>query len=274
MQGDYTEEYQAYYHEELIKQFFSRKYLWATHVWNMFDFGADARSEGGENGQNHKGLVTIDRKYKKDSFYAYKAWLSDEPFVHICSKRYVDRVEDETKVTVYSNLPEVTLSLNGEVFETKRAEDHFFHFEVPNKGETIIEAVAGECSDRSLIRKVSVFNEDYRLKEKGAILNWFDITEVEGYCSLNTKISVIMENRRGKLTLALFLYKKFRKIKNKEGVSDSKKSMIGKETMKMIGSFTILRATTLSGMVGMEFTKEELLDLNKKLNKIKIKSVG
>ncbi|MBQ9115618.1 MAG: glycoside hydrolase family 2 protein, partial [Clostridia bacterium] len=71
-QGDYTEEYQAYYHEELIKQLFSRKYLWATHVWNMFDFGADARNEGGENGQNHKGLVTFDRKYKKDAFYAYK----------------------------------------------------------------------------------------------------------------------------------------------------------------------------------------------------------
>ena len=76
-QGDYTEEYQAYYHEELIKQLFSRKYMWATHVWNMFDFGADARAEGGENGQNHKGLITMDRKYKKDAFYAYKAWLSD-----------------------------------------------------------------------------------------------------------------------------------------------------------------------------------------------------
>ena len=86
-QGDYTEEYQAYYHEELIKQLFTRKYMWATHVWNMFDFGADARNEGGENGQNHKGLVTFDRKYKKDAFYAYKAWLSDEPFVHICGKR-------------------------------------------------------------------------------------------------------------------------------------------------------------------------------------------
>ena len=66
-QGDYTEEYQAYYHEELIKQLFTRKYMWATHVWNMFDFGADSRNEGGENGQNHKGLVTFDRKYKKDS---------------------------------------------------------------------------------------------------------------------------------------------------------------------------------------------------------------
>ena len=64
-QGDYTEEYQAYYHEELIKQLFTRKYIWATHVWNMFDFGADARAEGGENGQNHKRLITFDRKYKR-----------------------------------------------------------------------------------------------------------------------------------------------------------------------------------------------------------------
>ena len=113
-QGDYTEEYQALYHEELIKQLFTRPYIWATHCWNMFDFGADARSEGGEMGQNHKGLITIDRKYKKDAFYAYKAWLSDEPFVHICSKRYVDRVEDVTRVTVYSNQPSVELFANGE----------------------------------------------------------------------------------------------------------------------------------------------------------------
>ncbi|MBR4080365.1 MAG: DUF4982 domain-containing protein, partial [Clostridia bacterium] len=122
-QGDYTEEYQAYYHEELIKQLFTRKYLWATHVWNMFDFGADNRAEGGENGQNHKGLMTFDRKYKKDAFYAYKAWLSDDPFVHICGKRYVDRVEDVTKVTVYSNLPEVELFANGESLGKKTAAD-------------------------------------------------------------------------------------------------------------------------------------------------------
>ncbi|MEE1071527.1 MAG: glycoside hydrolase family 2 TIM barrel-domain containing protein, partial [Cellulosilyticum sp.] len=183
-QGDYTEEYQAYYHEELIKQFFTRKYLWATHVWNMFDFGADARNEGGENGQNHKGLMTFDRKYKKDAFYAYKAWLSDEPFVHICGKRYVDRVEDVTKVTVYSNLPEVELFANGVSLGKQTAPENFFYFEVPNAGETTLVAIAGECKDESFLRKVDTFNEDYRLKEKGAILNWIDVTAPEGCFSL------------------------------------------------------------------------------------------
>ena len=270
MQGDYTEEYQAYYHEEMIKQFFSRKYLWATHVWNMFDFGADARAEGGENGQNHKGLVTIDRKYKKDAFYAYKAWLSEEKFIHIASKRYVDRTEDITNVTVYSNLPEITLFLNGEKFETKTDEDHFFKFQVPNKGRTIIEAVYGDYRDKSEINKVDVFNESYRLKEKGAVLNWFDITEREGYCSLNSKISDILGTMRGKLILSLLLMKKTKGMKKKgEG---NKSSMVNKDTMAMIGSFTILRITSMVSMLGIEFTKEELLNLNKKLNRIKIKT--
>ena len=270
MQGDYTEEYQAYYHEEMIKQFFSRKYLWATHVWNMFDFGADARAEGGENGQNHKGLVTMDRKYKKDAFYAYKAWLSEEKFIHIASKRYVDRTEDITNVTVYSNLPEITLFLNGEKFETKTAEDHFFKFQVPNKGRTIIEAVYGDYRDKSEINKVDVFNESYRLKEKGAVLNWFDITEREGYCSLNSKISDILGTMRGKIILCLLLMKKTKGMKKKgEG---NKSSMVNKDTMAMIGSFTILRITSMVSMLGIEFTKEELLNLNKKLNRIKIKT--
>ena len=66
-------------------------------------FAADARDQGGEPGMNHKGLVTFDRKTKKDSFYIYKAWWSDEPFVHICSKRYADRTQSEIEVKVYSN---------------------------------------------------------------------------------------------------------------------------------------------------------------------------
>lgn len=263
-QGDYTEEYQAYYHEELIKQFFSRKYMWATHVWNMFDFGADARNEGGENGQNHKGLITIDRKYKKDAFYAYKAWLSDDPFVHITSKRYVDRVEDIVKLTVYSNLPEVELFANGESLGKKTAEDHFFRFEVPNKGETVLKAVAGDCTDESVIRKVDKFNDSYRLVEKGAILNWFDISAPEGYFSLNDKLGDIVANEEGRKTFLGLINK----------LADGKKEAGGfnldEKLLTMLSSFTILRLTSMMGsMMDHKLDKETLLSLNKLLNKIK-----
>ena len=264
-QGDYTEEYQAYYHEELIKQFYTRKYMWATHVWNMFDFGADSRNEGGENGQNHKGLITFDRKYKKDSFYAYKAWLSDEPFVHICGKRYVDRVEETTKVTVYSNQPEVELFANGVSLGKQTCPEHFFYFEVPNTGETTLVAVAGDCKDESFIRKVEVFNEEYRLKEKGAILNWFDVTAPEGYYSLNSKIEDIVKSEEGATVF-------------KEVMVSAMGSMMGGNSekfdmapmMKMLGSFTILRLTSLLGAANVTLTKEQLLDMNEKLNAIPV----
>ena len=270
-QGDYTEEYQAYYHEELIKQFFTRKYMWATHVWNMFDFGADARNEGGENGQNHKGLVTFDRKYKKDSFYAYKAWLSDESFVHICGKRYVDRVEETTKVTVYSNQPEVELFANGVSLGKQSSPEHFFYFEVPNNGETNLEAIAGDCKDNSFIRKVEVFNEDYRLKEKGAILNWFDIDAPEGYYSLNNKISEIMESEEATKIFNEFINPLMSGMMGADQVGEKKKEETENNLssmMTMLGSFTILRLTSLLGAGHVEVTKEQLLNLNEKLNKV------
>ena len=265
-QGDYTEEYQAYYHEELIKQLFSRKYMWATHVWNMFDFGADARNEGGENGQNHKGLVTFDRKYKKDSFYAYKAWLSDEPFVHICGKRYVDRVEDVTKVTVYSNQPEVELYANGVSLGKQTSDVHFFYFDVPNNGETVLTAVAGECQDESRIRKVEVFNESYRLTEKGAILNWFDIHAPEGYFSLNDKLSDIMAVPEGR---ELFMQMFKQMTENASSESMMAGTDFGPELMQMMGSFTVLRMASMMGAAGIKPTKEQLLEFNGALNQIK-----
>ena len=276
-QGDYTEEYQAYYHEELIKQLFTRKYMWATHVWNMFDFGADARAEGGENGQNHKGLMTFDRKYKKDAFYAYKAWLNPEPMVHICGKRYVDRVEDVTKVTVYSNLPTVELFANGESLGVKEAADHFFYFDVPNVGETTLVAKAGELTDESFIRKVDTFNEEYRMKEVGAILNWFDINEKEGYFSLNDKMGDIMATIPGKIWLASLLLTIKKKMdenkkpdengEKKGGFNVDLKSIKG--LGKMMGGFTVLRMTSMMGMANVSFTKEELLKINDQLNKIR-----
>ncbi len=272
-QGDYTEEYQAYYHEELIRQLFTRKYMWATHVWNMFDFGADARNEGGENGQNHKGLVTFDRKYKKDSFYAYKAWLSDEPFVHLCGKRYIDRVEDVTKVTGYSTQPKVELFANGVSLGVKEAADHFFYFDVPNAGETKLVAVAGQCRDESVIRKVAEFNEAYRLVEKGAILNWFDIETREGYLSLNDKMGDVISTVQGKL-LFMGMFAKMMGGKGKGKDGEPKMEAMGFEInadmMSMMNGFTVLRLFTLmGGMMDVKFTKEQLLDINAKLLKIK-----
>ena len=270
-QGDYTEEYQAYYHEELIRQLYTRPFIWATHVWNMFDFAADARAEGGEDGMNHKGLVTFDRKYKKDAFYAYKAWLSDDPFVHICGKRYVDRVEELTKVTVYSNQPEVELLVNGERLGRKTASDHFFYFEVPNAGESVLTAVAGECRDESRIRKVETFNEEYRMKETGDVINWFDITAPEGYFSINDKLGDIMASFKGKLFFMELAGKLMKKKKSgKEGGAEGFQMSEG--MAKMMGSFTVKRMLNMLGTAGLEpLTAEEILEINRKLNKIRKK---
>ena len=245
----------------------------------MFDFGADARAEGGENGQNHKGLITIDRSYKKDAFYAYKAWLNPEPMIHLCGKRYIDRVEDVTKVTVYSNAPEVELFANGVSVGKKQAEDHFFYFDVPNSGETKLEAVAGDLRDESVIRKVDKMNPDYILREQGAVLNWFDITEIEGRFSLNDKIGEVMKTFRGKLWFAglfLTLAKKMSagKPQGKSGDKKTKKKKaknpeMSSGVMNMIGGFTVLRFTGMLGMRNVTFTKEELLKMNAQLNKIR-----
>jgi len=268
-QGDYTEEYQAYYHEELIKCIHERPYLWATHVWNMYDFGADARSEGGENGQNHKGLMTMDRKYKKDAFFAYKAWLNPEPMVHICGKRYIDRVEDVTKVTVYSNQPAVELFANGESLGVQNNNGlPFFYFDVPNAGTTHLVAVAGDLKDESIINKVETFNEAYRLREKSAVLNWFDITEVEGHLSLNSTFKEIMGTLKGKmLVMGLFTKMMSQTGGDKKAAGFDISAMGG--MMDMLGGFTFIRLAGMMGTMNINFTKEELLDINAKLNKIK-----
>lgn len=271
-QGDYTEEYQAHYHEELIKQIIKSPYLWATHVWNMFDFAADARAEGGENGMNHKGLVSFDRKYKKDSFFAYKAWLSDEPTLHICGKRYIDRAEAVTKVTVYSNQPQVELFANGKTLGVQsKNEFPFFYFDVPVSPETKITVKAGLLTDESLIRKVDVFNENYRMKDTNSVINWFEIDTPQGYFSINDNIGEILSTAGGKM----FVLKALPIIKEILGKgSDDKKNdgnmaagmKINKDIIEMAKGFTVKR---LLGMAGDSVKKEHYIKLNKILNKIK-----
>ena len=170
--GDHTEEYQAKYHEYMLRCFKRHPWMWATHVWNMFDFAADARDQGGEPGMNHKGLVTFDRKTKKDSFYLYKAWWSDEAFVHICSKRFVERTGSTATVKVYSNQSTVALYVNGNKVGEQTGE-HVFTFKVPLNGELHIQAVAGDRTDESIIRHVDTPNPEYKLhKTKSKSANW------------------------------------------------------------------------------------------------------
>ena len=169
---DQSEEYQCKYHEHMLRFFDKRPWMWATHLWNTFDFAADARNQGGEPGMNHKGIVTFDRKTKKDSFYLYKAWWSKEPFVYIAGRRFVDRPEATSTVTVYTNQPQVTLYINGKKFETKNGEK-VFAFKVPVSGEMKIEAKAGKLTDVINIRKVDKPNPAYKLgKDAGNAGDW------------------------------------------------------------------------------------------------------
>ena len=171
--GDYTEEYQCIYHEHMAKMIEERPYLWATHVWNLFDFAADGRDEGGKHGVNQKGLVTIDRKLKKDAFYLYKAYWSKTPFVHVCGRRYVERTEDVTEIKVYSNEQSVTLFVDGVERETSEG-SKVFKFKVPITGTHKIRTVSGTCEDEITVKKVQKSNQDYIFNKQGDVVNWFD----------------------------------------------------------------------------------------------------
>ncbi len=190
--GDYTETYQCTYHEHILKMIGERPFLWATHVWNLFDFAADGRDEGGKNGVNQKGLVTMDRKLKKDAFYLYKAHWSKEPFVHVCGRRYVDRAEEKTEIKVYSNQSEVTLLVDGVEAATKM-EAKVYTFQIPLTGEHTITAVSGDLKDTIIIRKVDKPNPDYRFGTSGDVTNWFDQDDFKpGYYSIKDTLGALM----------------------------------------------------------------------------------
>ena len=163
--GDHTEEYQAVYHEYMLECFKKRPFMWANHVWNMFDFAADARNQGGEPGRNHKGLVTFDRQTKKDSFYLYKAYWNKEPMVHIAGKRYAYRPEKVTTVKVYTNCECVTLYANGKKVGTKSGKN-VLAFRVTLGKSTNLEAVAGEVRDEATLHFTPNPIRSYKLNKK------------------------------------------------------------------------------------------------------------
>ena len=176
---DYSEEYQALYHEHMAKMLEERPWIWSSHVWNMFDFGCAARNEGGVAGRNNKGLMTMDRKTKKDSYYIYKAYWNKEPMVHLCGKRYAQRAGETTEVRVYSNQPVVSLYLNGELKEVQSAEKVFVFTIALKDGFNTIVAEAGGLKDSMAIEKVEKEPEIYVLPEVNeraeGVANWFKL---------------------------------------------------------------------------------------------------
>ena len=258
---DYTEEYQAYYHHEMLKTFAQRPYIWSTHVWNMFDFAADARDEGGCKGRNNKGLVTYDRKIKKDAFYVYKAYWTTEPMVHVSGRRFTDRAPGERTVTVYTNLPEVTLLLNGEVVGTQPAVDHAAVFaELPlQDGANTITARAGDVEDTITLNGVAESNPAYVLpKDDTKAGNWFvpegedapgELEFIEGHFSINDKIGDILAHPvAGKILSEMF---------DRAGV--------GTGMMGMLSGFTL---ANMLKMAGKNMPASVPFALNDKLNKI------
>jgi len=259
--GDYTEEYQAVYHEHMAKMIDERPYLWATHVWNMFDFAADGRDEGGERGLNQKGLVSFDRKLRKDAFYVYKAYWSKEPFVHISGRRYVDRTEDVTQIKVYSNCDTVSLYVDGKLFGEQKG-DKVFTFDVPISSTHAIEARSGELTDSIQIKKVAEQNPSYVLPQAD-IVNWFDkdLEARDGYLSIKNTMGEISEVPEG----AELIEKLMSAARAKRG--DVAQGITMNEAM-----IRAINATPLEKMlkqIGDSLEKEFIGDIVRELYKIK-----
>ena len=248
---DYSEEYQALYHEHMAKVLDERPWIWSSHVWNMFDFGCAARNEGGVAGRNNKGLVTIDRKTKKDSYYIYKAYWNKEPMVHLCGKRYAQRAGETTQIRVYSNLPTVTLYLNGEKVGEQTAEKVFVFEVALADGFNTIVAEAGDLKDTMTLEKVEKEPSIYVLPEVNeraeGVANWFKTVGdmdlkapmefPEGMYSIRDTMEELAQNEEAlEIAAKAFKLAMNMKLAPGEGMWDMMKSMTLEKVGEMAGS--------------------------------------
>ncbi len=267
--NDYSEEYQALYHEKVLNIFNRHPRLWATYNWNLFDFASDFRDEGGVKGMNNKGLVTHDRKTRKDSFYWYKVNWSAEPLLHINARRFVNRAGETIDVKVYSNRGPVKLTVNGA--STGKAEDLYAE-ENPGRawifrdvplvmGENLIIAEAGGLKDKVRFVRVDAADESYICpKSEGlmdSISNWFDkdgdedtepMVFPKGFFSVKDKISKILKVPGGKAALEALMPEMF--------------------DHPMFGIMKAFSFEKLAGMKPEFFPEAFMKKLNRELNKV------
>ena len=265
---DYSEDYQAMYHEHMAKVLDERPWIWSSHVWNMFDFGCAARDEGGVAGRNNKGLITMDRKTKKDSYYIYKAYWNPEPMVHLCGKRYAQRAGEEREIKIYTNQDSVTLYMNGEEVGTQAPVDHIAIFTVNMKdGENIFLAVAGEVKDTMTIEKVEVEPEIYVLpgqdEGEGGAANWF---VAEGDVDLEDDSP--MEFPEGKLSIKSTIGQIYKNEAAWEFFSKMTQGKVGPD-MPMWGMMENFAVEMMLGMAG-NLPESAIKALNKQLNQFDV----
>ena len=246
---DYTEEYQALYHEHMAQVFEDRPWVWASHVWNMFDFGCAARNEGGVSGRNNKGLVTMDRKTKKDSYFVYQAYWTQTPMIHIAGRRHAQRAGETTEIKVYSNQDTVVLYVNGKEVGQQTAHRVFKFNAALNEGFNTIVAVAGDVKDSITLEKVAEEPGYYTLPEfnerQEGVANWFkqigsmDLTAPmefpEGYYSVKDTMEDLAKNEEA-LALAAKAVKLATNFDIKPGVGmwDMMKKMTPEAMSNMI----------------------------------------
>ena len=244
VQGDYSEEYQCIFHENYIQAINSRDWLWGSFVWNMFDFGAANRHEGGVTGRNNKGLVTYDRKIRKDSFYLYKAYWSDDEFTHICSERFKIKKAGRYDIKVYSNKKTVTIEVNGEslsqngdkifVFkdiEIKNGENH-----LTANGEHSIVIIGADETDKAY--SINAENSFVRNWEKK------DEEKAKNYLSPDSTIKELVNS-----------YDAHIMVKGKLG-----HDKLNNKWLRLIYPMKIKTALRISELLGMSSNYKELLE--------------
>ena len=265
--GDYSESYQALYHEHMLEMFSKRPYLWGTYCWNMFEFAAAGRDEAGDPGKNHKGLITFDRKIKKDAYYIYKAWWTKEPFVHLCGKRYHDRIEYVTEIKIYSNQKKVVLYVDDRETATLTGE-HVFKFDLPIYGKHKIKVIIPEIniSDETEIEKVSEPNPAY-FASKDKVKNWFDedveeTAKEDGYLSINSTMAEIQAVPEGAAIVNKIMEQMQKNTAGGMGanvkISPAMQAMIARQPLKK-----------LLQQGGMDIDSESFKNISEVLSKIK-----
>jgi len=273
---DYTEEYQAKYHACVQRIFAARPYLWATHVWNMFDFAADARDEGGCRGRNNKGLVTYDRRIKKDAFYLYKAAWNEEPVIHVCGRRFADRAPGERDVTVFSNCPEVTLIVNGQPVATQKADGYAFVFrDVPLKsGANAVAAVCGDARDEITLNGVDAPSKAYVMPPESIVAgNWFDeetgeqlsMQYPEGYFSVRDTIEDLIANPEA----AAVVDDVMKMLRPPQAPASGAQGARQPSLRKMSGFYPLQMMIKRASLMGKGLSPVQIIRINQRLNKIR-----